>query len=82
MSVNVSEVLKSDQGSTGAGRTWHKKALVVGQIAVSVMLFGMAVLFFESFRNAATLRPGFDPNKRMLVMDVESPPRMSGLMLV
>jgi predicted permease len=80
VSVNVSEVLKSDQGSTGAGRTWHKKAFVVGQIAVSVMLFGMAVLFFESFRNAAMLRPGFDPNKRMLVMDVESPPRMSGLM--
>ena len=79
VSVNVSEVLKSEQGSTGAGRTWHKKALVVGQIAVSVMLFGMAVLFFESFRNATSLRPGFDPNKKMLVVDVESPPRMSGL---
>ncbi|HLN02109.1 MAG TPA: ADOP family duplicated permease [Bryobacteraceae bacterium] len=78
--MNVSEVLKSEQGTTGAGRTWQKQALVVGQIAVSVMLFGMAVLFFESFRNTAALRPGFDPNKRMLVVDLESSPRMSALM--
>lgn len=68
--VNVIEVLKSDQGTTGAGRTWQKKALVVGQIAVSVMLFGLAVLFLESFRNATMIRPGFDPNKKMLVMHV------------
>jgi predicted permease len=78
--ANVAEVLKSEQGTTGAGRTWQKKAFVVGQIAVSVMLFGMAVLFFESFRNTAALRPGFDPNKRMLIVDLESWPRMSALM--
>jgi len=78
--VNVIDVLKSEQGATGARSTWRKKALVVGQIAVSVMLFGLAVLFFESFRNATTMRPGFDPHKKMLVMDVESSPRMSGLM--
>jgi predicted permease len=75
--VSVIEVLKSDQGTTGTGRTWQKKALVVGQIAVSVMLFGLAVLFFESFRNAAMIRPGFDPNKKMIVMHVAPRLQMS-----
>ncbi len=68
--VNVIEVLKSDQGTAGAARTWQKKALVVGQIAVSVMLFGLTVLFVENFRNAAAIRPGCDPNKKMLFMPV------------
>jgi len=77
--VNVNEVLKSEQGSAGVRYTWQRKALVVGQIAVSVMLFGLAVLFVQSFRNAAALRPGFDPNKKMLVIDVRSGIRMSGL---
>ena len=77
MKVNVSEVLKSDQGTTGADRTWQKKALVVGQIAVSVMLFGIAVLFFESFRNATMVRPGFDTGKKMLIMNFEGAFRMS-----
>ena len=77
--VSVIEVLKSDQGTTGTGRTWQKKALVVGQIAVSVMLFGLAVLLFESFRNAAMIRPGFDPNQKMLVMKVAPGLRMSSL---
>ena len=66
--VNVVEVLKSEQGTTGAHTTWQKKALVVGQIAGSVMLFGVAVLFIQSFRNAAAVRPGFDPSKKILVI--------------
>jgi predicted permease len=68
--LNVAEVLKSDQGATGARGGWQKRALVIGQIAGSVMLFGLAVLFCESFRNAAEVWPGFEPNKKMLVMDV------------
>jgi predicted permease len=69
--LNIAEVLKSDPGATGARGSWQKRALVVGQIAGSVMLFSLAVLFFESFRKAAQVWPGFDPNKKMLVMDVE-----------
>lgn len=52
---------------------------MVGQIAGSVMLFGLAVLFFESFRNAAQVRPGFDPNKKMLVMDVAPAMKISAV---
>ncbi len=75
--VNVVEVLKSEQGTTGAHTTWQKKVLVVGQIAGSVMLFGIAVLFIQSFRNAAAVRPGFDPNKKILVIDPKRTLRIS-----
>ena len=68
--LNVIEVLKSDQGVAGARSHWHKKALIVGQVAVSVALFGLAVLFYQSFRNAAAVRPGFDPQKKLLVLTV------------
>src|SRR5579864_4045122 len=68
--LNLTEILKSEQGSTGARSTWQKKALIVGQVAVSVALFGMAVLFFESLRNATAVRPGIDPQKKLLVLTV------------
>jgi len=67
--VNVAEVLRSDQGGAGA-RGGSKKILIVGQVAVSVALFGMAVLFVMSLRNAAAIRPGLDPQKKLFVMNV------------
>jgi predicted permease len=45
--------------------------LIVGQVAVSVALFGCAVLFVTSLRNAAAIRPGLDPGKKLLVLAVE-----------
>lgn len=66
--LNVSDVIKAEQGATGARRGWQRRMLIVGQVAVSVALFGLAVLFLESFRNAAAMRPGIDPGKRLLVM--------------
>jgi len=68
--LNVNEVLKSDQGATGSRTTWHKKSLIAGQVAVSVVLFGMAVLFLQSLRNAESVRPGIDPQKKLFVMTV------------
>jgi predicted permease len=68
--LNLNEVLKSEQSTLGAHSTWQKKALIAGQVAVSVVLFGMAVLFLESLRNAAAVRPGLDPHKRLLVMEL------------
>ena len=70
VNLNIIEVLKSDQRATGERGAWQKRALIVGQVAVSVVLFGMAVLFFESLRNAAAVRPGIDPYKKMFVMSV------------
>jgi putative ABC transport system permease protein len=68
--LNVNEVLKSDQGATGSRTTWHEKSLIAGQVAVSVFLFGMAVLFFQSLQNAEAVRPGIDPQKKLFVMTV------------
>jgi len=42
--------------------------LMAGQVAVSVALFGMAAMFLESLRAAATVRPGLDPQKRLFTM--------------
>jgi len=68
--LNVSEVLKSEQGVTGTRRGWQKQAFIVAQMAVSVMLFGLAATFLASFRNASAVRPGLDPDKKLLVMSV------------
>jgi predicted permease len=68
--LNVSEILKAGQGATGAGKSWQKKFFVVGQVAVSVALFGAAAMFLASLRNASAIRPGLDPQKKLLVMTV------------
>jgi predicted permease len=68
--LNVSAVLRAQQGSTGRHGGWQRRILVVGQVAVSVALFGCAVLFVESYRNAAAVWPGLDPAKHLLVLEV------------
>ena len=68
--LNISEVLKSEQGATGARSGWLKKLLVVGQVAVSITLFGVAAMFLASLRNAAAVHPGLDPQKKLFVMTV------------
>jgi predicted permease len=68
--LNISEVLKSEQGATGMRGGWQRRVLVVGQAAVSVALTGCAVLFVSSLRNAAAVRPGLDPHKNLLVLAV------------
>jgi predicted permease len=70
--LDVAEVLKSEQGVSGARGGRQRKAFMVGQVAVSVMLFGVALLFLQSFRNAAAIHPGLDPHKKLLVMTVGS----------
>ena len=68
MKLNVSEALKSEQGAMGPRRGWQKKFLVVGQIAVSLALFGTAAMFLASLTNASAIRPGMDPRKNLFVM--------------
>jgi predicted permease len=68
--LDVAEVLKSEQGVSGAHVGRQRKAFMIGQVAVSVMLFGLALLFLQSFRNAAAIHPGMDPQKKLLVMMV------------
>jgi len=68
--LNISEVLKQAQGVTAERRTWRQKTLVVAQVAISVTLLGVSVLFLTSLYNATQVRPGLDPHKKILVMDV------------
>jgi predicted permease len=68
--LNISDVLKQTQGVTARRRGWQQKALVISQIAVSVALFGVAVLFLTSLHNATGIRPGMDPHKKLLALSV------------
>ncbi len=62
------EVLKEEAGSVSVGL--HKSrltsALVVAQIALSLLLLICAGLFVRSLQNAQRLDPGFDPNRVLL----------------
>ena len=68
--LNISDVLKQTQGVTMRRRGWQQNALVTTQIAVSVTLFGVAVLFLTSLYNATGIRPGLDPHKKVLALSV------------
>ncbi len=68
MRLNISDVLKQTQGVTTRRRGWQQKALVISQIAVSVALFGVAVLFLTSLHHATEIRPGLDPHKKVLAL--------------
>jgi len=75
--LNIADVLKQSQGATTRRSGWQQKALVISQIAVSVALFGLAVLFLSSFRNAANVRPGLDPHKKVLALSVSPKLKMA-----
>jgi predicted permease len=68
--LNISEVLKQAQGVATRRRNWQQKALVVSQVAVSVTLLGVSVLFLTSLYNASEVRPGLDPHKKVLALSV------------
>ena len=68
MRMNISDVLKQTQGVTMRRRGWQQKTLVISQIAVSVALFGVAVLFLTSLHHATEIRPGLDPHKKVLAL--------------
>ena len=68
--LNIADVLKQAQGVAARRRGWQQKALIISQLAVSVALFGIAVLFLTSLRHATEIRPGLDPHKKVLAMSV------------
>jgi predicted permease len=70
LKLNIAEVFKSEQGAIAPRGGRHQKLLVIGQIAVSVALFGTAAMFLVSLNHALAVRPGLDPQKQLLVMTV------------
>lgn len=67
--LSISEVLKSEQGSTGRHAAWRQKLLMAGQAAVAVAMLGTTLLFLQSLTNATSIRPGFDPSKKLLAIE-------------
>ncbi len=68
MRLDVAEVLKSEHVVGGARGGRLRQVFMVLQVAVSIMLFGLALQFFQSLRNAAAIHPGMDPHKKLLVL--------------
>ncbi|HEU0178227.1 MAG TPA: ABC transporter permease [Blastocatellia bacterium] len=65
--------LKDETGAaTTGGRTWRLRgALVVAQVALSLLLLICAGLFLRSLRNASSIDPGFDADNLLaLSMDL------------
>ncbi len=71
---DVTSALKDDGGAANArgGRGRLRGALVVVQVALSLLLLICAGLFLRSLRNASTIDPGFDADNLLaLTMDLE-----------
>jgi predicted permease len=56
----LSAALKLDQRQVGNRRWTLRNALVVGQLAISVVLLATGFLFLRNMTKATTLSPGFD----------------------
>jgi predicted permease len=70
--VQVTDALKDGRGpSSGAARSPLGKALVVAQVAVSLVLTVAAVLFVRSLVNLTHIDPGFNRNG-VLRLDIDS----------
>jgi predicted permease len=64
--------LKGD-APTGGRRFRFRGALVIAQIAISQFLLVGAGLLFRSYQEAQCMRPGFDPDRRVLAAFLVSP---------
>jgi predicted permease len=66
-------------GSRGiTGRLWLRHALVVGQVAASVVLLVVSSLFLRSLMRIATLNPGFDLDHGLVATFYLEPNRYTG----
>ena len=64
--------LKGD-APTGGRRLRFRGALVIAQIAISQFLLVGAGLLFRSYQEAQRIRPGFDPEKKVLTAMLTAP---------
>jgi len=70
--LNISDVLKQTQGVTMRRRGWQQKGLVISQIAVSVALFGVAVLFLPACTTPPKSGPPWIPQEVAGVVGIRS----------
>lgn len=55
--------------ATGLSRFKARRAIVIGQVSISLLLLTSSLLFVRTFSNLITLNPGFDPD-HILIADV------------
>jgi putative ABC transport system permease protein len=67
--LSIFDALKAQQGATPGRAGWRQTFLMSGQVAISVALVGGTLLFLESLRNAASIRPGFETGKTLLILN-------------
>jgi len=66
------EAMRGANREVGGGRHWAQKALVIAQVAVSLVLLSAAAMLGGSLRNLEHQNFGFDPEGRYLVL-INSP---------
>jgi predicted permease len=72
----LSNALKGEDALARPGRRWTlRNLLVIGQIAMSVVLLSVTVLFLRSLQNASTIDIGFRP-QNLFVLSID--PRVHG----
>ena len=64
--TDPAEALRGAGRSIGAGRSWAQKALVIGQIAMSIVLLSSAALLGRSLRNLQHQNFGFEIRDRYI----------------
>lgn len=65
--ANVSAALKNELEAAGRGRTFSlRNNLVIGQVAVSMLLLVVSLLFVRSLRDVQTVDPGFNVQNQIL----------------
>jgi len=64
--VNLVSALKMEPSAGAASRAWLRGALVVGQVALSLVALVTAGLFLRSLWNARAIDPGFDTGPALL----------------
>ena len=70
--LDVSSALKENSRSVAGSRTRLSKALLVGQVAVSLVLLIGAGLFLSTLRNLRDVDVGFDPDNILLFRVIPS----------
>ena len=71
--VNLADELKSGSRSVAGGRARFRSALVVGQVALSVVLLVGAALLVQSFTRLRSVDPGFR-TESLLTAEIGVPP--------
>ena len=63
----IASSLHDARGSTGRGRSWTRRMLLVGEVALSVALLVAATLATRSFLTLRPTHPGFDASNMLAV---------------